>query len=265
MYDATGQIESMYARIKQWDFTHMDKVHFLQDWMYAPVMGFDSNNSFFVQNNVNLDESGLHLCMMNLWDNMATTGHISTGCDGKMLLPPPGAITPTDFSQALVVVTAKFTNGDAISGKAIGNSYPEVIPKMPTPIQPGYFNNGWATGDNNACNNPYAINGLSCGSSNGWFADSRVENIAISGTAQYQATYIIQTATHNVSGTPYTNFVLAQANHFGLNGHDCQVSYTPSALTLQPQATYNVTANVNCGNTFNVKTAKQSKIKHIRQ
>ncbi|MCX7115152.1 MAG: family 16 glycosylhydrolase [Gammaproteobacteria bacterium] len=243
VYDSTGMpLSAPLQKASTWDFTHMDKKQFLQDWMFAPVMGFDNNNSTFVQNNVLLNPSktmkGLVLCMMNLWDNMAVTGKPSIGCDGNRVVPPPGTRSPTNFHQALLVITATGKKGRQWG--TLGEVYRGILPTVPSGPNLELFNGGWDPQHNHACHHQDAVEGYSCGSSNGWFADSRLEKMQ---NQSYQATFLSYVNTSIFNGKIWT---LKPTSTVDYHGHPCRISYEPASITVEPQGTYYIDATVDC-------------------
>src|SRR3990167_7518642 len=242
VYDSAGNLlANEDQKVYEWDFTSMNKATFLQDWMYAPLMGFDSNNSKFVQNGVLFDKEGLKLCMMKLWPNMATTGIESTGCDGNMILPSPGENSSTNFNTALLVITAQNKAGASLPWGNLGTTYGGIAPLVPNDDSHALslFNNGWDNppDSDNSCNNEYAKEYYTCGSSNGWFADSRVEKMS---NGNYEATQLFYLNTESAGGKPWT------LKPSGKVGNGCSVTYEPETITLEAQKTYFIKAYVDC-------------------
>lgn len=244
IYNSKGEIlEESAQKAYTWDFKHIDILSFLKDWIYAPVTWFDSNNSSFTPNSVLIESGALELCMMNLWDNMATTGHQSIGCDGKMILPSPGESSVTNFDQALLVVDAVGNaSQNSFFATATGLIESGVIPKVMTGVEPTMINTGWTNTGTNGCSSNRDVDpGFSCGSSNGWYADPRIESMP---DGSYHATFLVQINTKNEN----FGLTLKPSLPIIINGTPCRVSYNPITLNLAAQKTYKITATMNCNN-----------------
>ena len=248
-YAADGTLLPDSQQAHNWNFKTMTKgdnqseTSFFKDWMYAPLSGFDYNVSAFVQNGVILDKDhGLRLCMMNQWDNMAVTGKSSIGCDDRSILPVPGQISPTNFNQAMLQISVTTSYAGAQ-----GYSYGGIVPAFSETAVGTYLNNGWdSTTANDSCNPENSVPGLYCANSNGWYADSRFEPVT-GNPGSYQATYLEPVNLDKVELTGGV-WVLKPTAAPSINGHTCQVKYTPESIKPASQQTYYVNAVMTCAN-----------------
>lgn len=265
VYNAHGELlPTEDQKSYTWDFTNpQTQQNFWQDWQYQPAQGFSYNNTSFMQNDLLFDaQNGLELCLTDQWSHIAQSGHTSTACNGKMLLPVPGTV-PSDYdnmNMATVLVQAVFAPGTSqtILNAASGQEFDGILPAKPANY-PGYVyldNNDWGHPtdaddypgtDCHGYQQPnQSVPGYFCNSS-GFYADpefSVVDNGPFPN--QMSAFYVTTLQTDDASGDPISNWTLQPSSPVIIAGQTCHASYSPSILSLQPQGSYTVTATINC-------------------